>query len=73
MYERLPQELKAHAGFCGWRYEQRGGAAARCVRILGIARLSRHVAAYLVRQEDRCRRGRIAVDGVPLEIGGRDE
>lgn len=25
MYERLPQELKAHAGFCGWRYEQRDG------------------------------------------------
>ena len=24
MYERLPQELKAHAGFCGWKYEQRG-------------------------------------------------
>ena len=25
MYERLPQELKAHAGFCGWKYEQRDG------------------------------------------------
>ena len=25
MYERLPQELKAHAGFCGWKYELRDG------------------------------------------------
>ena len=25
MYERLPQELKDNAGFCGWKYEQRGG------------------------------------------------
>lgn len=29
MYERLPQELKAHAGFCGWKYEQRDGRMAK--------------------------------------------
>ncbi|SFO44550.1 hypothetical protein SAMN05216515_1741 [Eubacterium pyruvativorans] len=26
MYERLPQELKDNAGFCGWKYEQRSGS-----------------------------------------------
>lgn len=26
MYERLPQEIKDNAGFCGWKYEQRNGS-----------------------------------------------